>query len=337
MRYEFLSDNTAAMCPEVIAALMAHNEGFAPGYGADGVSRRAADAIRALLDTDAEVHFVASGTAANAIACAALCRPFETMLAHEHAHIRTHEAGAPGFFGHGLKLKGVPGKNGKVDPDGLRGAVSEADAPSRQGPAAVSLTNSTEYGTLYTDVEMAEICGVAKVSGLRIHVDGARLANAVAAGFDPTMLAGVDLLVMGGSKAGAPLSEALVVFDKDIARRFDTRLKQSGQLCSKSRFLAAPWLGLLRDGTGARLPWVEHAAHANAMARKLAALMPFKILHPVEANCVFVEMDEARLSELLRSGWKVGRFPSGAVRFVCSWAVTDAMVEELGVTLGQLA
>ena len=246
-RYDFLSDNTAGACPEALAALLAHNGGFAPGYGADDITRRAADAVRALLNADADVRFVASGTAANAIACAALCRSFESVLAHEQAHIRTHETGAPNFFGQGLKVTGVRGIDGKIAPEALAEFLAMPDAPHRQSAAALSITNSTEYGTVYTVAELTRLCGLAKERGLRVHVDGARLANAVAAGFDASALAraGVDIVVLGGTKAGAALSEAIVLLDPGLSRRFDARLKQAGQLCSKSRFLAAPWIGLL--------------------------------------------------------------------------------------------
>jgi threonine aldolase len=334
-RYDFLSDNTAGACPEALTAMLAHNDGFAPGYGADDVSRRAGDAIRALLDADADVRFVASGTAANAIACASLCRPFESVLAHHEAHIRTHEAGAPNFFGQGLKIRGLGGPDGKIAPEALANAAAIPDAPHLQSAAALSITQSTEYGTVYAADEFAALCGIAKARGLRLHVDGARLANAVAAGFDPKAFARarVDILVLGGTKAGAALSEAIVLLDRGLSRRFDARLKQAGQLCSKSRFLAAAWIGLLDARENAETPWLRHARHANAMARQLAARMPFPIRHPVEANSVFAEIDDAQLARLAGLGWKVGRFPSGSVRFVCSWAVTPAAVEELGEAL----
>jgi threonine aldolase len=337
-RYEFLSDNTAGACPEALQALIEHTTGFAPGYGADEVTRRAADAVRSLLDADAEVRFVASGTAANAIACAALCSSFEAVLAHREAHIRTHEAGAPNFFGHGLRIIGLEGADGKLDPGALAAATAARDAPHRQNAAALSMTNATEYGTVYTADELTTLCHLARDYGLGVHVDGARLANAVAAGFDPTALgrAGVDVLVLGGTKAGAPVSEAIVLFNRNLARRFDARLKQGGQLCSKSRFLSAPWLGLLKSEVGEVVPWVRHAAHANAMARRLAALMPFEVRHPVQANCVFADIDDIHLNRLSDIGWRVGRFPSGSVRFVCSWSVTETAVEELGHALRQL-
>ena len=297
------------------------------------------DAVRALLNADADVRFVASGTAANAIACAALCRSFESVLAHQEAHVRTHEAGAPNFFGHGMKIVGLQGADAKIPLQALAQCLAIPDAPHRQDAAALSITNSTEYGTVYSVAELTTLCGLAKERGLHVHVDGARLANAVAAGFDATALAraGVDIVVIGGTKAGAPLSEAIVLLDPNLSRRFDARLKQAGQLCSKSRFLAAAWIGLLETHANEVMPWIKHARHANAMARRLAALMPFRIRHPVEANSVFADLDDARLANLGRLGWKVGRFPSGAVRFVCSWSVTEASVDELGQALRRLA
>jgi len=329
-RYDFASDNTAGAAPEAMAALVDANAGFASSYGSDAITQAAADAVRALLDADAEVRFVASGTAANAIACATLCRPFEAVLAHVHAHICTDETGAPGFFGQGLGMIGLPGASGKIDPEALDAALDRPDSPHHQSAAALSLTQATEYGGVYTVDELTRLTGAARASGLPIHLDGARLANAVAAGFDIKALKslGVSLLVIGGTKAGMPLSEAVVLLDSSLSRRFDARLKQAGQLPSKGRFLAAPWIGMLETGA-----WTARAAHANAMAKALAALMPFPLAHPVQANAVFVEMDEVALARLQASGWFVYRFIDGSVRFMCSWATTPEAVEELGEAL----
>ncbi|WP_158912857.1 beta-eliminating lyase-related protein [Caulobacter sp. S45] len=333
-RFDFASDNTAGAAPEALQALIEANSGFTSGYGTDAVTARAADAVRALLDADADVRFVASGTAANAVACAALCRPFESMLAHTHAHVITDETGAPGFFGHGLGLTPLAGASGKIDPAALKAALGVPEASYRQSPAALTVTNATEYGTVYTTEAVAELTGIAKAAGLPVHLDGARLANAVASGFDLKALKtlDIDILVMGGTKAGMPLSEAVVLFDKGLSRRFDARLKQAGQLPSKGRFISAPWIGMLADNA-----WARYGAHANAMARKLAALMPFPVTHPVEANGVFVAMDEPTLLRLRAMGWNVYRFTDGSVRFMCSWATTEASVEELGEALKGLA
>ena len=333
-RYDFASDNTAPAAPEAVDAVLAANVGFAAGYGADDVTARAADAVRALLNTDAEVRFVASGTAANAIALGALCRPFEAVLAHEHAHVRTDETGAPGFFGQGLGLIGLPGASGRIEPTAMAAALAAPEVSHRQPPAALSLTNATEYGAVYSRAELSALVTPAKTAGLGVHLDGARLANALAAGFDPAVLApmGVDVVVLGGTKAGMPPTEAVAILDRAIARRFDARLKQAGQLPSKGRFYAAPFLGMLESGA-----YRTRAAHANAMAARLAAAMPFPLAHPVEANAVFVHMDEPALTRLHAAGWRVYRFIDGSVRFMCSWAVTPDAVDELIADLRALA
>ncbi len=334
-RYDFASDNTAPATPEAMAAIVAANGGgFTSGYGSDTISARAADLVRGLLDADADVRFVTSGTAANAICLATLCRPFEAVLAHEHAHVATDETGAPGFFGHGLRIAGLPGASGRIDPAGLTAPLDAPDQPHWQPPAALSLTNATEYGTVYTAAALRALIAPVKAKGYGVHLDGARLANAAAAGFDLKAIKGlgVDLLVIGGTKAGMTPTEAIVLFDKTLTRRFDARLKQSGQLPSKGRFYAAPFIGMLEDGA-----FVRHAAHANAMARRLAAAMPFRVNHPVDANAVFVEMDEGRLQALQTAGWFVYRFLDGSVRFMCSWATTETAVDELSAALRRIA
>lgn len=337
MRYDFGSDNTAGMAPAALAAFNAANDGYARAYGADDVTARAADAIRARLDADAEVRFVFSGTAANAIALAMLAQPHEAVLAHHAAHICTDETGAPGFFGHGVGLIGLPGFSGKISAETLTDALAEPVVGHRQPPGALSLTQSTEYGTVYGREELARLIEPARNAGLKIHMDGARLANAAAAGFDLKAIArlGVDVLVFGGAKAGANCAEAMVIFDRSLTRRIDNRLKQAGQTASKTRFLSAPILGLLESGV-----WDAGAAHANAMARRLAeaisASSPFVLAHPVEANAVFVRMPEAAHARLNEQGWACYRFDDGSVRFVCSWATTIEAVDGLAEALATL-
>ena len=329
-RYDFASDNTAGAAPEAMASLAEANAGFTSGYGTDVVTAKAADHIRQLLDVDADVRFVASGTASNAVALAALCRPFEAVVAHQHAHVCTDETGAPGLFGHGLGLIGLPGPSGRIDPATLDLTLAAPDVSYRQSPAALSLTNATEYGTVYSMEQLRRLTTPAKARGMGVHLDGARLANAAAAGFDVKAIAGlgVDILVIGGTKAGMPPTEAVVLLDAGLSRRFDARLKQAGQLPSKGRFFSAPWIGMLETGA-----WLERARHANAMAARLAALMPFPIRHPVEANAIFVDMDDEALQRLQQTGWFVYRFTDGTVRFMCSWATTAEAVDELGEAL----
>ena len=276
-RYDFASDNVAGAMPEVLEAIGRFAGGAEPSYGEGSVCARAGDLIRQLLGADAEVWFAASGTAANALTLAALAEPHEAVLAHEHSHVATDETGAPGLFGAGVGILGLAGVSGRIDPSALIEALAKPDEPHWQAPAALSLTQASEFGTLYNETQLGALVLAAKGSGLGVHVDGARLANAVAAGFDPTSLArlGVDVLVLGGTKAGSTPSEAIVLFDKGLSRRFGARLKHAGQLISKARFLAAPWIGMLESGA-----WTRRAAHANAMAQRLAAAMPLAARPP---------------------------------------------------------
>ncbi|PZO07029.1 MAG: threonine aldolase [Alphaproteobacteria bacterium] len=330
MRYDFGSDNTAGMAPSALNALVQANTDYARAYGADDVTARAGDQIRQRLDADVDVRFVFSGTAANSIVLSMLAHPHEAVLAHHAAHICTDETGAPGFFGQGVGLIGLPGFSGKIEPKGLQAWLEEPVVGHRQPPAALSLTQSTEYGTVYAEEELRHLIEPVKAQGYGVHMDGARLANAAAHGFDLKQIArlGVDALVFGGAKAGANCVEAIVLFDKALGRRLDNRLKQAGQTASKARFVAAPLLGLLESGE-----WETGAAHANQMAQKLArgivARSPFTLAHPVEANAVFVRMQTEAHDRLNAAGWACYRFDDGSVRFVCSWATTSEAVEEI--------
>ncbi|MFN4091768.1 MAG: threonine aldolase family protein [Brevundimonas sp.] len=330
MRYDFGSDNTAGMAPAALDAVIAANSGAVRAYGADEITARAADQIRQRLDADAEVRFVFSGTAANAISLSMLAFPFEAVLAHHAAHVCTDETGAPGFFGQGMGLIGLPGFSGKIDAKALQAALDEPEVGHRQPAAALTLTQATEYGAVYTEEELRHLIEPVKARGFGVQMDGARLANAAAAGFDlkqiPRM--GVDILVFGGAKAGANCAEAIVMFDKSLAKRVDNRLKQAGQTASKARFLAAPFLGLLETNA-----WEDGAAHANLMAQRLAAGIvvgtPFDLAHPVDANAVFVRMPDRAHQAINDAGWACYRFDDGSVRFVCSWATTEEAVDEL--------
>jgi len=333
LRYDFMSDNTAPAAPEAMQAVLDANRGFVPSYGEDPVTARAGDLVRGWLDVDADVRFVASGTAANALCLAALCRPFESVLAHAHAHLTVDETGAPGFFGHGLGIVALPGASGRLDGQALAEALARPQNGHVQSPAALSLTNATEYGAVYSAEAIGALIAPAKAQGLGVHLDGARLANAAAAGFDVKAIRalGIDLLVMGGTKAGMPPSEAIVILDPALRPRFDARLKQSGQLPSKSRFYAAPFVGMLQDGA-----LLRHAAHANAMAARLAERTPFPLNHAVETNGVFVDMDEPARLRLQAAGWASSRFLDGSVRFMCSWATTAEAVDGLAQALSEV-
>ena len=300
-------------------------------YGEDFWTREATRYIREIFETDCDVFFVFNGTSANSLAVASTCAPFESVLCHEHAHLISDECGAPGFFAHGVVLEPLPGADGRIHYVDVERAATQRTDIHHSRPRTVSITQSTELGTVYSAEETAALGGATDRLGLRLHMDGARFANAVAAlGVPPRALTwevGVDVLTFGGTKNGMACGEALVFFDRHLARDFEFRRKQSGQLASKMRFLAAPWIGMLRDGA-----WLRHAGHANAMARDLEyGLRPLRgvgIAHPREANALFARLPPAVVTGLRARGWQfytdVG--PGGAARLMCSWDTTPGDV-----------
>ncbi|MEY2409859.1 MAG: threonine aldolase [Verrucomicrobiota bacterium] len=337
----FASDNYAGICPEAWAALAEANAGHAPGYGDDSWTQRATDLIRGVFETHCEVFFVFNGTAANSLALASICQSYHSVLCHETAHVEADECGAPEFFSNGTKMLLVPGANGKIDPEGIERLVKKRTDIHYPKPRAVSLTQCTELGTVYSPDELKAIWAKAKSHGLRIHMDGARFANAVAAlGCAPkelTWQAGVDVLCFGGTKNGIHVGEAVVFFDRELAREFDYRCKQGGQLASKMRFISAPWVGMLRDGA-----WLKHAAHANGMAaalhEKLLPIPGVKILFPRQANAVFAELPRPVIDGLRERGWKFYTFIGvGGCRLMCAWDTTEEDVNWFVRDLSELA
>ena len=344
LRRQFASDNYAGICPEAWAAMAEANSGHVPGYGDDPWTERAANLLRDLFETDCEVFFVFNGTSANSLALASLCQSFHSILCHEAAHVETDECGAPEFFSNGTKVLTMAGANGKITPAEVERMVRRRSDIHYPKPRVVSLTQATELGTVYTPDEIKAIWARAKSLGLRIHMDGARFANAVASlGVAPkeiTWQAGVDVLCFGGTKNGMAVGDAVVFFDRELAREFDYRCKQAGQLASKMRFLAAPWVGMLQSGV-----WLENARRANAMAERLHALVRelpgVKVLHPRQANSVFLEMP-ARVAEGMRArGWRFYDFIGGAFRLMCSWDTAEddvrAFAEDLREVLAAQA
>jgi len=334
---QFASDNYAGICPEVWQALAEARDGYAVSYGDDPWTTGACDALRDFFETDCEVFFVFTGTAANSLALASLCHSYHSVICHETAHVETDECGASEFFSNGTKLLTVGGPHGKVDPMAVEHTVKRRSDIHYPKPKALTITQPTELGTLYTPDEMTALHGLTRRLGLKLHVDGARFANAVAAlevaPKELTWRAGVDVLTLGGAKSGLPLGEAVVFFDKQLAFEFDYRCKQAGQLASKMRFLSAPWLGLLKDGA-----LLRNAAHANAcartLARELTAIPGVTLVHPVEANAVFVQLPETAITTLRKQGWVFYTFiGSGHCRFMCSWATTTADITALTAAL----
>jgi len=331
-RRHFASDNYAGICPEAWAALAEANQGHAPGYGDDLWTQKAADLIREVFETDCDVFFVFNGTAANSLSLASMCQSYHSILCHEIAHIEADECGAPEFFSNGTKVLLMPGADGKVEPASIERMVKRRTDIHYPKPRAVSLTQATEVGTVYTPDEIKAIWAKSKSLGLRIHMDGARFANAVASlGVTPkeiTWQAGVDVLCFGGTKNGIHIGEAVVFFNRELAREFDYRCKQGGQLASKMRFISAPWVGMLRDGI-----WLRYAAHANKMAAylesKLRPLSQVKILFPRQANAVFAEMPRVVIDGMHGKGWKFYTFiGQGGCRLMCAWDTTESDVDQ---------
>ena len=332
IRRHFASDNYAGICPEAFAALADANCAHARSYGEDHWTEKANHLISDLFETKCEVFFVFSGTAANSLALAALCQSYHSILCHESAHVEVAECGGPEFFSNGAKLLLVPGADGKIDPTALARVVQRRLDVHYPKPRALSVTQATEMGTIYTRTELQAVVTAARAYDLRIHMDGARFANALAAlGVKPreiTWEAGVDVLSFGLTKNGLAVGEAVVFFDAELARDFEYRRKQAGQLASKMRFLSASWVAMLEGGA-----WLHHASHANAMATRLAAgLQPLPgvdIVFPVETNAVFARMPEAAVAALHQTGWRFyTHVPAGTCRLMCSWDTTAEDVDE---------
>lgn len=329
--WQFASDNVSGICPEAWEALNEANHGCEPSYGDDRWTERASDLLREVFETECEVFFVFNGTAANSLALASCCQSYHSILCHELAHVETDECGAPEFFSNGTKVLLLPGANGQIDPAGITHAVNRRTDIHFPKPRAVSVTQATEVGTVYSPDALGRIADVAATHDLTLHMDGARFANAVASlNVTPkeiTWKAGVDVLCFGGSKNGLPLGEAVVFFDRELAVEFEYRCKQAGQLASKMRFLSAPWVGMLKDNA-----WLQHAGHANAMAAlletRLATLPEVETLFPRQANSVFVKIPAASVEILRSKGWRFYTFiGAGGSRLMCSWETSPDDVE----------
>jgi threonine aldolase len=332
-RQEFASDNIAPICPEAWAALQEANENYAPSYGEDRWTARVCDRIREIFEIDCDVYFIFTGTAANALSIAQLCKSFQSVICHKHSHMQTDECGAPEFFTGGSKLLLVGGADGKIDIGQVEALLARLNEVHSHKPGAISIAEATEFGTVYMRDEIAAIGDLARTHQLFLHMDGARFANAIAsldcAPKAITWEAGVDVLCFGGTKNGAAVGELLIFFDKKMSREFDYRAKQAGQLGSKMRFLAAPWLGLLSEDA-----WLSNAQHANRAARSLASHLRkeagMESVFPVEANAVFVSMDERLATGLHARGWRFYKFIEPDVyRLMCSWSTTEEEISSL--------
>lgn len=330
---EFRSDNAAPAHPAVVEAIAAANDGPAGAYGADPWTRRADEWFRSQFGDDAEAFLVWNGTGANVAALRAVARPWQAVITSEHAHIHVDECGAPELIG-GFKLLDLPSPDAKLTAEEVEDAATKGVGFEHHvQPRVVSLTQTTEYGTAYTVDELAAIAEVAHAHGLLVHVDGARIANASASLHLPlreiTRDAGVDILSFGLTKNGAIGAEAVVTFAPELAREMKYIRKQTTQLASKMRYLAAQVVALAEDDL-----WLRNARHANAMARRLAegiaAADGVELTQAVEANAVFALLPEGMTERLLeRFRFYVWNEATGEVRLMTSWATSESDVDEL--------
>jgi threonine aldolase len=340
---QFASDNYAGICPEAWLATENANYGHVSSYGDDPWTTRASDAFRELFEKDCEIFFVFNGTAANSLALASLCQSYHGVICCDSAHVETDECGAPEFFSNGSKLLVAHSADGKLTPAAIRELATKRQDIHYPKPRVVTITQSTELGTVYTSAELRAISEECNSHNLYLHMDGSRFANACASlARSPAEISwksGVDVLCFGGTKNGLAVGEAVIFFDRKLAIDFDYRCKQAGQLASKMRFLAAPWVGLLESGA-----WLRNAAHANSCARhfaaQISAVSGIRLAAPVEANAVFLSASEEILNSLRARGWKFYTFIGGATRFMFSWdsdlSRVDALCRDLKESAAQV-
>lgn len=331
----FFSDNAAAAHPAVLEALRAAN-GLDTAYDGDALSKRLDGAFSELFERDVRALWISTGTAANSLALAALCPPFGGVICHREAHINADECGAPEFFTHGAKLLLGDGEGAKLTPDAVE-AIAGAIRPDvhQVQPHALSITNATEYGLVYTPDEVAALGAAAKRRGLGFHMDGARFANAVAhlgcSPADLTWRGGVDVLSFGFVKNGGLSAEALIFFRPELADATLYRRKRAGHLFSKGRFLAAQLLAMLKDGL-----WIENARAANRGAALLAQSAGDRLVYPVEANEVFLRVTGEEAAKLRTLGFDFYDWGVGEARLVVSWDQDEAAIRPLADAIAAL-
>ena len=331
----FFSDNAAAAHPKVIEAIAASNR-LDTAYDGDEWSQRLDGAFSDLFETQVRAFWVATGTAANCLALAALCPPYRSVLCHRDAHIEVDEAGAPGFFTGGAKLVLLDGPGAKVTPETVAAACDAIRNDVHQvQPAAISITNATEYGLVYRAAEVVAIAELARERGLALHMDGARFANALATTgetpADVTWRAGVDVLSFGFTKNGGLNAEALILFRTELADEIAVRRKRAGHLLSKGRMLAAQILALLDNGL-----WLDNARAANAAAETFARASGDRLVHPVEANELFLRVTDQEVARLRSQGVDFYEWGPGQIRLVASWDSERAAVDQLAAAIAAL-
>src|SRR5687768_13196888 len=331
----FFSDNAAAAHPAVIESIAASNR-IDTAYDGDEWSGRLDGAFSDLFETDVRALWVTTGTAANCLALAALCPPHGGIICHKDAHIEVDEAGAPAFYTHGAKLILVDGPGAKLTPDAVSGAIGRVRKDVHQvQPHALSITNATEYGLIFSAGEVGALGELARAHKLGFHMDGARFANAIAStGSSPadvTWRAGVDALSFGFVKNGGLNAEVLILFRTELADELLIRRKRAGHLLSKGRMLAAQILALLKDDL-----WLSNARAANAAAQALAEAAADRLLYPVEANELFLRATAEENAKLRSQGFDFYDWGEGEIRFVTSWDSTSEAVDQLAAAIRAL-
>ncbi|MBY0581418.1 MAG: low specificity L-threonine aldolase [Sphingomonas sp.] len=331
----FFSDNAAPACPQVIAAMTAANI-LDSAYDGDAWSAQLDMRLSALFETPVRALWVPSGTAANCLALAALCPPHGAIICHRDAHIQNDEAGAPEFYTHGAKLLLAEGDGAKLTPETISAVLAATRNDVHQvQPHAISITNATEYGRVYTPAEVAAIGDLCRARGLALHMDGARFANAVAhigcSPADVTWRAGVDALSFGFIKNGGMTAELLIFFRTELAAATLYRRKRAGLLLSKGRYLAAQVLAMLDDDI-----WLANARAANAGAALLARAAGDRLIHPVEANEVFLKVTPQEAAALRAQGFDFYDWGPGEARLVTSWHHRDADIRPLADAIARL-
>ena len=332
----FSSDNFAGAHPKIMESVAKYSTGFAPAYGDDELTARVMERIEDVFEHECAVFFVGTGTAANSLALAALCPPHGGIYCHPVAHINTDECAAPEMYTGGAKLIEIDGEHGKMDAALLASRLSYAEVHGIHNvkPSMISLTNATEYGTVYSPAEIGALAEIGQQYGMKMHIDGARFANAVvsldASPAELTWQSGVDVITFGATKNGAFAAEAVVFFDLDDAEEFGFRRKRAGQLWSKHRFISAQFEAYLADDL-----WLEMASHSNSMAQRMAeglSELPGVVLnHPVEANELFPSLPEKMIVGLEEDGFSFYRWPGtdpGMLRLVTSFVTRQEEVED---------
>lgn len=336
---QFGSDNYAGVCPQALEAMNRAASASAPAYGDDPWTRLAAKAVAELFAApQARVFFVFNGTAANALVLATLCPPYCSIITSEIAHVDTSERGAAEFFSGGARLITPPTPDGKVTPASIAQAMRRTRDFDASTPAVVSITQPTENGLLYSLDEIRAIANACHDNGLRLHMDGARFANAVAAlectPAAMTWQSGVDALSFGGTKNGMAVGDAVVFFTPQLAQGFAERAKQAGQIASKMRFLSAPWLSMVQSGA-----WLDNARHANASAQTfahaIAGMDEVELAWPVQSNAVFLLMPERVANALRAQGWRFYTMFGGVYRFMFAWDARADSIAALAAELGR--